>query len=132
MVVCRCTREIAEAAVRGVLRHTPPVMHRLKATDRQLLWTDLHKSICCSILENYGVVEVLIVLRVHIVQLVRPITIDLHDKSLTEPSTSIIKGLSAIAMPWLSEWSFPLPEEDLISYTFDHCDYDKDTPVSDD
>lgn len=32
-------------------------------------------------------------------------------------------------MPWLSDWSHPIPEEDLISYTFDHCDYDKDAPV---
>ncbi|KAK5175740.1 Acyl-CoA synthetase actt5 [Saxophila tyrrhenica] len=32
-------------------------------------------------------------------------------------------------MPWLSDWSHPLPEEDLISYTFDHCDYDKDAPI---
>ncbi|KAK3704906.1 Acyl-CoA synthetase actt5 [Vermiconidia calcicola] len=32
-------------------------------------------------------------------------------------------------MPWLSNWSHPIPEEDLLSYTFDHCDYDKDKPI---
>ncbi|KJX94826.1 AMP-binding enzyme like protein [Zymoseptoria brevis] len=32
-------------------------------------------------------------------------------------------------MPWLSKWKHPLPEEDLISWTFDHCDYDRDKPI---
>lgn len=33
-------------------------------------------------------------------------------------------------MPWLSEWKHPLPEEDLLSWTFDHRTYDPDKPVS--
>ncbi|EME84232.1 uncharacterized protein MYCFIDRAFT_152492 [Pseudocercospora fijiensis CIRAD86] len=32
-------------------------------------------------------------------------------------------------MPWLSKWSYPLPEEDLLTWTFDHCNYDKNTPI---
>lgn len=32
-------------------------------------------------------------------------------------------------MPWLSQRSHPLPEEDLITWTFDHCAYDKDRPI---
>ncbi|CAK1354226.1 unnamed protein product [Cercospora beticola] len=32
-------------------------------------------------------------------------------------------------MPWLSDWSYPLPAEDLLTWTFDHCDYDKDAPI---
>ncbi|KAF7193565.1 Acyl-CoA synthetase ACTT5 [Pseudocercospora fuligena] len=32
-------------------------------------------------------------------------------------------------MPWLSQWSYPLPEEDLLTWTFDHCDYDKYKPI---
>lgn len=33
-------------------------------------------------------------------------------------------------MPWLSKWTWPLPAEDLLTYTFNHFDYDKDKPVS--
>ena len=32
-------------------------------------------------------------------------------------------------MPWLSQNSYPLPQEDLLSWTFDHRTYDPDKPV---
>lgn len=32
-------------------------------------------------------------------------------------------------MPWLSKQTCKLPQEDLISFTFDHLSYDPDKPV---
>lgn len=32
-------------------------------------------------------------------------------------------------MPWLSQESYPLPEEDLVSFAFGNTDYDNDQPV---
>jgi hypothetical protein len=32
-------------------------------------------------------------------------------------------------MPWLSQESYPLPEEDLVSFAFGNTDYDDDKPV---
>lgn len=32
-------------------------------------------------------------------------------------------------MPWLSQKSYPLPEEDLLSWAFDHRTYDPDKPI---
>jgi len=33
-------------------------------------------------------------------------------------------------MPWLHTETYPLPEEDLISFTFGNDSYDQDKPVS--
>jgi 4-coumarate--CoA ligase len=32
-------------------------------------------------------------------------------------------------MPWLSQESYPLPEEDLLTFAFGNTDYDDDKPV---
>jgi 4-coumarate--CoA ligase len=32
-------------------------------------------------------------------------------------------------MPWLSQESYPLPEEDLVTFAFGNTDYDEDKPV---
>jgi 4-coumarate--CoA ligase len=32
-------------------------------------------------------------------------------------------------MPWLSQESYPLPEEDIVSFAFGNTDYDNDKPV---
>lgn len=32
-------------------------------------------------------------------------------------------------MPWLSQESYPLPEEDLVSFAFGNTEYDNDKPV---
>lgn len=32
-------------------------------------------------------------------------------------------------MPWLAKQTCKLPQEDLISFTFDHLSYDPDKPV---
>jgi hypothetical protein len=35
-----------------------------------------------------------------------------------------------INMPWLSQESYPLPEEDIVSFAFGNTGYDNNTPVT--
>jgi hypothetical protein len=67
-------------------------------------------------------------------------TISTHSQGNLRPFQTCIEVIKEILsversrlvqydMPWLSQESYPLPAEDLVSFSFGNTDYDNDKPV---